>query len=87
VAGERKVSLSLSFTTTSKPALKPTQYPIKWVLGAFSAGLKQPGSEADHTPPSSAKVKNARSYTSTPSRCDAYLSIRTTSLSPFRSCL
>jgi hypothetical protein len=28
-------------------------------------GLKGPGHEADHTPPSSAEVKNAWSYTST----------------------
>jgi hypothetical protein len=29
-------------------------------------GLKQLGREADHSPPSSAEVKNAWSYTSTP---------------------
>jgi hypothetical protein len=28
-------------------------------------GLKRPGHEADHSPPSSAKVKNVWSYTST----------------------
>jgi hypothetical protein len=34
--------------------------------GAPSLGVKQPGREADHSPPSSAEVKNAWSYTSTP---------------------
>jgi len=29
-------------------------------------GVKRPGREADHSPPSSAEVKNAWSYTSTP---------------------
>jgi len=31
----------------------------------FFLGIKQLGCEADHSPPSSAKVKNAYSYTST----------------------
>jgi hypothetical protein len=29
-------------------------------------GMKRPGSEADHSPPSSAEVKNVWSYASTP---------------------
>jgi len=33
-----------------------------------SPGAKRPGREVDHSPPSSAEVKNAWSYTSTPSR-------------------
>jgi hypothetical protein len=33
--------------------------------GALSPGVKLPGREADHSPPSSAEVKNAWSYTST----------------------
>jgi len=32
----------------------------------LSPGVKQMGHEADYTPPSSAKVKNASKYTSTP---------------------
>jgi len=32
--------------------------------GALSLGVKRPGREADHSPPSSAEVKNAWSYTS-----------------------
>jgi hypothetical protein len=44
----------------------PTQPPIQWVPGALSLGVKRPGHEADHLPPSSAEAKNAWSYTSTP---------------------
>jgi hypothetical protein len=54
------------FTTMSRMALGPTQPPIQWVPGALSLGVEQPGYEADHTPPSSAKVKNVWSYTAIP---------------------
>jgi hypothetical protein len=54
------------FTTASRPALGPTQPPIQWVPGALSLEVKRPGREADHSPPTSAEVKNAWSYTSTP---------------------
>jgi hypothetical protein len=42
------------------------QLPIQWVLGALSLGVKWPGRVANHSPPSSAEVKNAWSYTLTP---------------------
>jgi hypothetical protein len=45
---------------------KPTQTPIQWVAQALSLGVKRPEGEADHSPPSSAVVKNAWSYTSNP---------------------
>jgi hypothetical protein len=35
----------------------PTHPPIQWVPGALSLGVKLPGREADHSPPSSAEVK------------------------------
>jgi hypothetical protein len=54
------------FTTTSRTALGTTQPPIQWVPRALSVGVKRPGREADHSPPSSAEVKNAWSYTCTP---------------------
>jgi hypothetical protein len=54
------------FTTASRPALGPTQPPIKWVSGALSLEVKRPGREAGHSPPSSEEVKNACSYTSIP---------------------
>jgi hypothetical protein len=50
------------FTTASRPALEPTQPPIQWVAGGLSLGVKRPEREADHSPPSSAEVKNAWSY-------------------------
>jgi hypothetical protein len=43
----------------------PTQCPIQWVPGALPLGVKRPGHETDHSPPSRADVKNAWSYTST----------------------
>jgi hypothetical protein len=52
-------------TTASRTALWPTQPPIQWVSGAISLGIKRPGREADHLPPSSAEVNNTWSYTST----------------------
>jgi hypothetical protein len=45
------------FTTASRTALGPTQPPIQWVQGSLSLGVKQPVCEADHSPPSSAEVK------------------------------
>jgi len=40
----------------------PTQPPILWVPRAVSLGVKWPGTEADHSPPSSAEVKDASSW-------------------------
>jgi hypothetical protein len=54
------------FTTVSRMALGPTQPRIQWIRGALSLGVKRPGREADHSPPSSAEVKNAWNYTSNP---------------------
>jgi hypothetical protein len=44
------------FSTASRTALRPTQPPIQWVPGILSLGVKRPGREADHSPPSSAEV-------------------------------
>jgi hypothetical protein len=52
------------FTTVSRTALGATQPPIQWVPRALSLGVKRPGCEADHSPPSSTNNKNAWSYTS-----------------------
>jgi len=35
-------------------------------IGALTPWTKRPGHEADYSPPSSAEVKNAWNYTSTP---------------------
>jgi hypothetical protein len=40
--------------------------PIQRVPGALSPGVKRPGHEADHSPPTSAEVKKMWIYTSTP---------------------
>jgi hypothetical protein len=45
------------FITGSRTALGPTQPPIQWVLGVPSLGVKRPGREADHSPPSITEVK------------------------------
>jgi hypothetical protein len=47
----------LIFTTASRTALGPTQSRIQWVQVPLSLGVKQPGREADHFPPSSTEVK------------------------------
>jgi hypothetical protein len=47
--------------TASRPALGPIQPPIKWV-----PVIKRPEREADHSPPSTAEVKNEWSCSSTP---------------------
>jgi hypothetical protein len=36
------------FSTASRPALRPTQPLIQWVLEALSPGVKRPGRQADH---------------------------------------
>jgi hypothetical protein len=54
------------FSTSSRPALGPTQPPIQWVPGALSPGVKRQGREADHSPPPSSEVKKMWMYTSTP---------------------
>jgi hypothetical protein len=46
---EKKISL----ISTSRTALGPIQPPIQWVRG-----VKRTEREADHSPPSSAEVKN-----------------------------
>jgi hypothetical protein len=68
-------------TTTSELAMGPNQPPIQRIPGVPSTGLKRPWCEADHSPPSSVKIKSASSYISTPcmsSRHGASLSTGTT---------
>jgi len=54
------------FTAASRPNLGPTRPTIQWVPGVLFPGVKRPGREADFSPQSSAEIKNAGSYTSTP---------------------
>ena len=57
----------LLFSKMSRPAPRPT-YSLFSGYGAYSLGIKWPGIEADHSLPSSIKVKNELSYISTPPR-------------------
>jgi hypothetical protein len=62
----RQVQGVFILVTASSLILGPSQPPIQRVPGALSLVVRQPGREADHSPPASAKVKNVWSYTSTP---------------------
>jgi hypothetical protein len=53
-------------STTSRPALGPTQPPIQWVAGALSKGVMQPGRVAHHSTPTSAEIKKTWNYTGIP---------------------
>jgi hypothetical protein len=57
------------FVTVCRPALGLTQPSIRWVPGALSLVVRRSGREADHSPPSSAEVKNEWNYTSIPLIC------------------
>jgi hypothetical protein len=46
------------FFVESILVLGPTQSSVYWVIGSFSPGVKQQECKADHSPPSSTKVKN-----------------------------
>jgi hypothetical protein len=52
--GVRVTVGSRIFSTSSRPALRPTQPPIQWVPAVLSPGVKRQGREADQ-PPASAE--------------------------------
>jgi hypothetical protein len=54
------------FSMSSRLTLEPTQPPNQWVPDALSPRVKQPGREADHSPPTRAEVKYMWIYTCTP---------------------
>jgi hypothetical protein len=69
-SGQRSVGIETGFglddldsipgrgkSTGSRPALEPILPPIQWILWASSLGVKRLGSEADHSPLSSAEVE------------------------------
>jgi hypothetical protein len=41
---------------SSRQLWGPLQPPTQWVLGVLSPGVKRPGREADHSPPTNAEV-------------------------------
>jgi hypothetical protein len=61
------------YCTASRPALRPTQPPIQFVPEALSPGVKGPGREADHSPPTSAEIKNGGAIPPLPPRHDVVL--------------
>jgi hypothetical protein len=74
LAGERYFLFSIA-------ALGPTQPPVEWLLGNVSPEDKKQGHDADHSPPSTAYVKNGGAILHPPpppnksSWCGASLSI------------
>jgi hypothetical protein len=54
------------FSMESRPALKPTQSPIQWVLWALSPEIKQQWRDIEHSTPSSAEVKKDGAITPLP---------------------
>jgi hypothetical protein len=58
------VNFSLHHRVQNGSGTNPPSYPVG-TRDSFP-GVKRPGREADHSPPSSAEVKNAWRYASTP---------------------
>jgi len=54
------------FAPASRPVLMHIQPLIEWIPRALAPGENRPAHEDDHSPPSSAEVKNTWSYISTP---------------------
>jgi hypothetical protein len=63
----RAGNFSLHHCVQNGSGAHPVSYPMG--TGGSFLGVKRPGREADHSPSSSAEVKNAWSYTSTPLGC------------------
>jgi hypothetical protein len=64
--GVRVMVGSRIFSSPDRPVLRFTQLRIQWVPGALSPGVKRPGREVDHSPPTSVEVKKMWINTSTP---------------------
>jgi hypothetical protein len=54
------------YSMASRLALGRTQPPVQQVLGALSSRVKQLGREDDHSPPSSAEIKNGEAMPPVP---------------------
>jgi hypothetical protein len=55
--GSRQCKMFL-ISKVPRPTLGPTKPHMQWVPWAVAPGIKRPGRGSDHTPPSSAEVKN-----------------------------
>jgi hypothetical protein len=67
MAGVRfPVGARFFFSTASRLALVPTKPPIQLVLGPLPLELKQQRREGDHSPLSSAEVRNGGAITPLP---------------------
>jgi hypothetical protein len=62
-AGANKGFSCLRHHVQARSGAHPSCYPMN--TGALSPGIKRPGRETVHSPPSSAKINNAWSHTST----------------------
>jgi len=49
-ASSRDEIFSPHYRVRDGSAAHPTEPPIQWILAVISAGVKQPGVEADHSP-------------------------------------
>jgi hypothetical protein len=56
---------NIIFSEMTNWSLKHTQPPVQRLMTAVSSGLKRPGRESNHLPPSTSKLTNAWSYTYT----------------------
>jgi hypothetical protein len=63
---DQEIGVRFLFDVASRLVLWPTIPPIQWILEALPPGIKWLGHEDDHSPPFSAEIKNARSYTFPP---------------------
>jgi hypothetical protein len=48
---ESRLGQDFFLSTSSRPALRPKQSPIQWVMGAVSLAVKRPEREAEHSSP------------------------------------
>lgn len=58
MAEQSGVRMPNLFSKTSRPAPGLTEPSVQWVSRVFFLEVKRPGREANHSPPSSADVKN-----------------------------
>jgi hypothetical protein len=59
------------FSIASGPSVGTTEPPIQYIKGDFCVGVKGPGREADHSPPSSTEAKNGGAIPPFPKRLHA----------------